>query len=110
MISLRRPIVRFAKAMGSTTFYAATMVALAVSVAVVVVMGQSSPIAIGIILAMSAFSIIQGSTILVEQRQSSEVARQRDEAMHAKLDSLLHGVKDADDALIGIEQKIVEDE
>ena len=57
---------------------------------------------------LSILAILQTGGVLVEQRQSAETARRRDEAMHLKLDSLLHGVDKADDALAGIEKQVEE--
>lgn len=53
---------------------------------------------------LSILALAITSAILYVGERREIVARKRDDAMHAKLDSLLHGVKDADDRLMGIER------
>ena len=53
---------------------------------------------------LSILALALTSAILFVGEQREERARARDEAMHAKLDSLLRGVKDADERLAGSER------
>ena len=60
-------------------------------------------LALTMFLSILALAITSAILFVDETRES--VARQRDEAMHAKLDSLLKGVADADERLAGSEQR-----
>ena len=63
-------------------------------------------LALTLFLSILALAITSAILYVGETREG--IAHRRDEAMHAKLDSLLRGVKDADDNLAGIEQKVEE--
>ena len=57
--------------------------------------------ALTLFLSILALAITSAILFVGESRET--VARERDDAMHAKLDSLLRGVADADDRLAGSE-------
>ena len=59
-------------------------------------------LAMTLFLSILALAITSAILFVGEQRETH--ASRRDEAMHAKLDSLLRGVKDADDRLAGSER------
>lgn len=105
-MTVKSSIIRFAAFMGSASFYVLTIVALIACTISVAILGQSSPTAFGLIYGLSAFSILQASTILVEQRASSDIARRRDEALHTKIDGVIKAIDKADDHLIGIEREV----
>lgn len=54
-------------------------------------------------LALSILAITLSQMVLNRQSRREADDRARDEAMHAKLDELIHGVPQADDGLAGIE-------
>lgn len=56
-------------------------------------------------LMLSIQAIIVGVAVLVYQGGRETRDAKRDEAMHLKLDELLHGVDKADDRLAGIEEE-----
>ena len=59
-------------------------------------------LAAGVFLSILALAL--SSAIMMQQRVERVEDQRRDDAMHAKLDSLVHGVPEADDALIGAER------
>jgi low affinity Fe/Cu permease len=103
---IRRLITAFAAVMGTVGFFVGLLVIVGACSATVAVLGQASPTAVGIIFAMSAFSLVQCGAILVAQHEDEKRAHHRDEALHLKLDGLIKGVDTVDDALIGIEKEI----
>lgn len=60
-------------------------------------------LALTLFLSILALAITSAILFVGESREA--VARRRDEAMHAKLDSLLLGVADADERLAGSERR-----
>lgn len=76
-------------------------VALSVASAVFTVVARTE-LALTLFLSILALAITSAILFVGERRET--VARHRDEAMHAKLDSLLRGVADADERLAGSER------
>jgi low affinity Fe/Cu permease len=59
---------------------------------------------IALTLCLSILAIAITSAILYVGEARDCVAKKRDEAMHAKLDTIIFGVPDADDQVAGIER------
>ncbi|MBB5717045.1 hypothetical protein [Sphingomonas aerophila] len=78
-------------------------VALSIASAVFTIAARTE-LALTLFLSILALAITSAILYVGETREA--VARRRDEAMHAKLDSLLRGVEDADDRLAGSEQRL----
>ena len=82
-------------------FADARIVALSIASAVFTVIARTE-LALTLFLSILALAITSAILFVGETREA--VARKRDEAMHAKLDSLLRGVADADEHLAGSER------
>lgn len=88
-------------------FFASPMLVLALVISsagsAVFTLAARTELAMTLFLSILALAITSAILYVGERRES--VAIKRDEAMHAKLDSLLRGVADADERLAGSEKE-----
>ena len=101
MITLRRPITRFASLLATVGGFAGVMMTMIGFGLAGVPLHFNEGWQLLFTLYLSILAIVQSSAILVGQSQGER-------AIQAKLDELLRAIDKADDRLIGIENQVEE--